>query len=240
MAWSVAVLIVVGAVGTVVVTRRVAGVVATRVLGSILFVAGIASLLTYYQTYWLDGRYLDHLHFVAPAVAIIGLAAVLFGGRRFSFGGLSLVAGLLAVGCMATASANLPEIGSYARDALTVAALASAFLAVSAGLGAISPYRRSPSRLAAAALAALGAIVTVISGIDAYPIYGEASEQTDHCRRHGRRSRRVGGPGGRACRGRIGAAPVGCARAVRRARAHWGRAVDTLAGNRAGWGTGGN
>ena len=147
MAWIVAALIVVGAAGGVFVTRRVAGIVATRVLGSILFVAGIASLLTYYRTYWLEARYTDHLHFVAPAVALIGLAAVLFAGRRFSFSGLSLVAGLLAVGCVATASANLPEIGSYARDALTVAALALAFLAVSSGLGAISRADRAAAFL---------------------------------------------------------------------------------------------
>jgi hypothetical protein len=178
VAWFVAVLIVAGAAGAVVVIRRVAGVVITRVVGSVLFVAGIASLLTYYRMYWLEGRYADHLHVVAPAVALIGLAAVLFGGRRFSLGGLSLVAGLLAVGCAATASANLPEIGSYERAALTVAALALAFLAVSSGLGAISPYRAAPSRLAAVALALLGAIMTIISGVDAYPIYGEPNEQT--------------------------------------------------------------
>lgn len=174
MAWFVAVCIVAGAAGAVLLSR-LAGALITRVLGSALFVGGLAAILTYYRSYWLPGRYADQLNVVAPVIALIGLAAVLLAGRpRLTFGGVSLTAGLLALGSMATAAANLPELGSYERADLTIAALALAFLAVGGGLAAI----RAALRPAAAAVGVLGAILTVVAGQDGYPIYGEPREQT--------------------------------------------------------------
>jgi hypothetical protein len=138
--------------------------------GLALFAAGIVSVLTDEDYYWLPTGW-GPVQVTVACAAVLGLIVAI--GTifdEFSLGGLAAVCGVLAL--CALVGQETPEAKNGGLgEVLKVAAITLAVVAASAGLGMYGSgrSRRDPRRLAAVAGCGLSVFVIVITAVNVWP-----------------------------------------------------------------------
>jgi hypothetical protein len=146
------------------------GEVTVRATGGLLFVAGLAVVVTHHEVWWwLPTSWETPVSLAALAVSLVGLGFLLL-AYGFSLAGLSGALGLLALTCLALTL--LPYIGSEEQSVLRTFATALGAVALTTGVRVATAQRtRGDRRAMTAAAGAVGAAVTVYAGYDSYDVY---------------------------------------------------------------------
>jgi hypothetical protein len=158
------------AVGTLMTGRGLGGRRGLLGAALVLFAAGIISVLTDEDYYWLPTGW-GPVQVMVAGAAILGLIVAI--GTifdEFSLGGLAAVCGVLAL--CALAGQETPEAKNGGLgEVLKVAAITLAVAAASAGLGMYGAdrSRRDPRRLAAVAGCGVSALVIVVTAVNVWP-----------------------------------------------------------------------
>jgi hypothetical protein len=148
-------------------TASAGGEVAVRVTGGLLFVAGLAVVITQNEVWWwLPNNWATPVSLTALVISLVGLGILLL-AYGFSLAGLSGALGLLALACLALTL--LPYIGSNEQSVLRAFATALGAVALTTGVSVATTVRTHVDRRAmTAVVAAVGAAVTVYAGFDSY------------------------------------------------------------------------
>ncbi|MFE9694779.1 hypothetical protein [Micromonospora sp. NPDC005806] len=146
------------------------GEVAVRATGGLLFVAGVAVVVTHHEVWWwLPSGWVTPVTFAALAVALVGLAVLLL-AYGFSLAGLSGALGLFALTCLGFT--RLPYIGSTNVSALHAWATALGAMALASATATVATRRSTVRWRATTAVAGVvGAAVTLYAGSDSYEVY---------------------------------------------------------------------
>ena len=159
------------------------GEVPVRATGGLLFMAGLAVIITHHQVWWwLPTSWQTPVSVAALIIAVVGLAVMLL-AYGFSLAGLSGALGLLALTCLALTLT--PYIGSEEQSVLRAFATALGSVALTAGVGAAAGVGGTADGAAAgvarrtrvdwhamtAVAGVVGAAVTVYAGYDSYDVY---------------------------------------------------------------------
>jgi len=146
------------------------GEVAVRATGGLLFVAGLAVVITQNEVWWwLPTNWMTPVSIAALVISLVGLGMLLF-AYGFSLAGLSGALGLLALACFALTF--LPYIGSEEKSVSRAFATALGAVALTAGVSAAATgWTRQARRAMTTGAATVAAAVTVYAGYDSYEMY---------------------------------------------------------------------
>lgn len=150
------------------------GEVVVRVTGGVLFLVGLAVVITHHEVWWwLPVSWVTPVSLAALVISLVGVGVLLL-AYGFSLAGLSGALGLLALACLALTL--LPYVGSEEKSVLRVFATAFGAVALAGGARAATITRtRGERRAVTAAAGVLGAAVTIYAGFDSYPVYASGS-----------------------------------------------------------------
>ena len=142
-----------------------AGEVAVRATGGLLFIAGLAVIITQHEVWWwLPNNWATPMSLTAFVISLAGLGVLLL-AYGFRLAWLSGAVGLLALTCLGLTM--LPYGSSNDQEVLQVIATALGGIALTMGVHALTARTRLDRR-STALTAAVAAAVTLYSGYDAY------------------------------------------------------------------------